>query len=386
MKHTRKLLALLVALLLVLSAVPVASAAGDPRAAGETITEAYLSKHYNTAVDKDFTFEFQAEQIKDGEGVVTEDATLTIDPIEFTDPSLTETNKQTSKLNFDTFPAAGHYIFKVTETGVTGGFSNTEYEKLIMSKAEYRVHVYVAEEEGQFVIKSITIDKIKDDAGEDVVEGTKVTDAGEDPTTNTFTFTNTYVYEAGHDGDPEDPKPDDYNTFGSLYIKKNVENKNEGGPDTQKDFSFTATFTFPAGTDEKTLDASANGEPITGKTHTFTLKHGESIKFTGLPVGTKIKLVEAGSPNYAGTAVVNFGSNRAESFGSSTAYNKELTVEPTVSLTENTNKAVVTNTYVYTPPIGVILNVLPFAVMLALAGGALALFLVLKRRNGDEEA
>ena len=44
MKHTRKLLALLVALLLVLSAVPVASA--DE----EYVTEAWLSKTYNAKV------------------------------------------------------------------------------------------------------------------------------------------------------------------------------------------------------------------------------------------------------------------------------------------------------------------------------------------------
>lgn len=48
------------------------------------------------------------------------------------------------------------------------------------------------------------------------------------------------------------------------------------------------------------------------------------------------------------------------------------------------NLVTVTNTGNYTPPTGVILNVLPYVLMVAIAGGMIVLFTVMKRRKAQD--
>ena len=175
-------------------------------AEGGKVTEAYVSKTYNTEVGKAEKFSFTATQVKAGAGIITTDANVTIPDISFT-AKQTGTTKQRAKVNFPTFQEAGEYEYTVTETQTADpAVTDGEHEKMIMSKAEYTMDVYVTENtEGSLVIDNIIVKKMKDDKGDDA-QGTKVTDIG-DTDTNGFNFTNNYVQEAGTGTNPTTPDP-----------------------------------------------------------------------------------------------------------------------------------------------------------------------------------
>ena len=349
-------------------------------AEGGKVTEAYVSKTYNTEVGKAEKFSFTATQVKAGTGIITTAANVTIPDISFT-AEQTGTTKQRAKVNFPTFTEAGEYEYTVTETQTADpAVADGEHEKMIMSKAEYTMDVYVKENtEGNLVIDNIIVKKMKDDKGDDA-QGTKVTDIG-DTDTNGFNFTNTYVQEAGTGTNPTTPDPD-YTNYGSLNVSKTID-ANGGTADTAKQFEFTATFKFPAGTDAATLGGvKGNGATITigqDGTYSFKLKTTESMKFTGVPVGTKIAVTESGTPNYKGSAAVVINGTTQDTV-TATKYGEAITVSEK-SLGQKKNTVDVTNTYNYVPTTGIIMNTLPYVLMIALCGVALIAFVGFKRRR-----
>ena len=349
-------------------------------AEGNKVTEAYVSKTYNTEVGKAETFSFTATQVKAGAGIITKDANVTIPDISFT-AEQTGTTKQRAKVNFPTFTEAGEYEYTVTETQTADpAVADGEHEKMIMSKAEYTMDVYVTENaEGNLVIDNIIVKKMRDEKGKDA-QGTKVADIG-DTETNGFNFTNTYVQEAGTGTNPTTPDPD-YTNYGSLNVSKTID-ANGGTADTAKQFDFTATFTFPAGTDATTLGGvKGNGAIIPigqDGTCSFKLKTTESMKFTGVPVGTKISVTESATPNYKGSAAVVINGTAQDTVTAS-KYDEEITVS-NKTLGKAKNTVDVTNTYNYVPTTGIIMNTLPYVLMIALCGVALIAFVGFKRRR-----
>ena len=349
-------------------------------AEGGKVTEAYVSKTYNTEVGKAEKFSFTATQVKAGTGIITTAANVTIPDISFT-AEQTGTTKKRAKVNFPTFTEAGEYEYTVTEAQTADpAVADGEHEKMIMSKAEYTMDVYVTENtEGNLVIDNIIVKKMKDDKGDDA-QGTKVTDIG-DTDTNGFNFTNTYVQEAGTGTNPTTPDPD-YTNYGSLNVSKTID-ANGGTADTAKQFDFTATFKFPAGTDAATLGGvKGNGATITigqDGTYSFKLKTTESMKFTGVPVGTKIAVTESGTPNYKGSAAVVINGTTKDTV-TATKYGEAITVSEK-SLGQKKNTVDVTNTYNYVPTTGIIMNTLPYVLMIALCGVALIAFVGFKRRR-----
>lgn len=349
-------------------------------AEGDKVTEAYVSKTYNREVGKAEKFSFTATQVKKGTGIITADAAVTISDISFTADEAKPT-KQRAKVNFPTFTEAGEYEYTVTETQKADpAVADGEHEKMIMSKAEYTMDVYVTENtEGNLVIDNIIVKKMKDDKGYDA-QGTKVTNIG-DTDTNGFNFTNTYVQEAGTGTNPTTPDPD-YTNYGSLNVSKKID-ANGGTADTAKQFDFTATFKFPAGTDAATLGGvKGNGATITiGQegTYSFKLKTTESMKFTGVPVGTKIAVTESGTANYKGSAAVVINGTTQDTV-TANKYGEAITVSDK-SLGQKKNTVDVTNTYNYVPTTGIIMNTLPYVLMIALCGVALIAFVGFKRRR-----
>lgn len=377
-KFTKKMLAIVAAAAMTMGlAMPAfASEAGT----GETkVTEAYISKTYNTEVGKAFNFSFTVTQDKTSEGVITVDHSITIPEISFTETETGSTTKCSTAINFGTFEQAGKYEYTVKEGTSTPSITDSEHEKLIMSKAEYKMDVYVVEDNGAFKIDNIIVNKTKNDKG-DAAEG-KV-DIGSDPTTNGFRFENTYVQEAGTGTNPETPDPA-YNDDGSLKVSKEIVMANREAADAEKQFDFTATFTFPTGTDAKTLGGvKANGNDITltaENTYTFKLKHNENAKFTGLPVGTKISVTEAATPNYKGSAKVTINGAVVDTV-TATKYNDKITVSDK-KLGQKKNAVDVTNEYNNVPTTGIIMNTLPYVLMVALCGVALVAFVASKRRK-----
>lgn len=344
-------------------------------------TEAWITKTYNTEVGKAETFSFTATQVKTKTGIIKTDAPVTIPTISFTEENI-GTTKQRVQVTFPTYQEAGKYEYTVKESDtITPTVANGEHEKMIMSQAEYTMDVYVSNVGNGCEISNIIVNKKKDDKGETPTGTTGKVDIS-NTDKNGFKFTNTYVQEAGTGIDPTNPDSD-YTTYGSLDVSKIIKTDAADTADTNKEFEFTANFTFPNGTDGTTLGAKAtigdSTTSITGTSHTFKLKHGQNVKFTGLPVGTKISVTESATPNYKGSAEVVIN-NETKQAVAETKYNEALTVSDK-TLGQNKNTVDVTNTYNYVPATGIIMNTLPYVLMIALCGAALMAFVAFKRRR-----
>lgn len=335
------------------------------------VTEAYISKTFNTEVGKAETFSFQATQV----GGNSEN--VTIPDISFTD-SETGTTTRRAKVLFPSWTDAGKYEYTVTESAASPAIPDGEHQKMIMSKAEYTMDVYVSNAGNGFEISNIIVNKKKDDKGTAATGKVDISDTKN----NGFNFTNTYVQEAGTGIDPTNPDPT-YNTDGSLNVTKAINANGATTVDTDKDFDFTATFTFPTGTDASTLGGvkDADGNIITIKqdgTYTFKLKADKNMKFTGVPVGTQISVTESATPNYRGSAESVFNGQQRTKVEAG-KYNEAITV--TDKLGQKQNKVDVTNTYNYVPTTGIIMNNLPYVLMITLCGAALMAFVAFKRRS-----
>lgn len=346
---------------------------------GGKTTEAWITKTYYTEVGKAEKFSFTAEQVKTGTGIITTDAAVTMPEISFTDTE-TGTISKRGQITFPTYPEAGKYEYTVTETQTADPIvANSEHEKMIMSQAEYKMDVYVTDGATGTEISNIVVNKVKDDAGQ---TATGKVDIG-NTDTNRFNFTNTYVQEAGTGTDPTNPDPI-YNQFGSLNVSKKIVNANGTATTPDDEFAFTATFAFPKGTDANTLGGiKANGGDVTlaeGGTYTFHLKANKNMKFTGVPVGTTITVKESAAKNYKGSAEITINGTKLTSVAE-TSYNTELTAVRSQKLGQKQNIVDVTNTYNDVPVTGIIMNTLPYVLMIALCGVALIAFVGFKRRR-----
>ena len=333
------------------------------------VTEAYISKTFNTVVGKNETFSFKAKP------VTGNTAEVTIPNISFTDSETGSTTKR-AKVSFPEWPDAGKYEYTVTETAATPAITG-EHQKMIMSQAEYTMDVYVTNGDSGLEIANIIVNKTKDDKGTSATGKVDITDTDK----NGFNFTNTYAQEAGTGTDPTNPDST-YIEDGSLNVTKKI-NANGGTLDTKKAFVFTATFTFPKGTDATTLGGvkGADGNNIQigeDGTYKFTLTANGNMKFTGVPVGTQISVVESATPNYKGSAESVFNGQKQTPVEAS-KYNTAFHVANTLG--QKQNKVDVTNTYDYVPTTGIIMNTLPYVLMIALCGAALIAFVAFKRRR-----
>ena len=350
-------------------------------AGGETkkVTQAYISKTYNTEVGKAMKFNFTAEQDTKGTDLVKSTVACTIPSISFTENETGTTKQVSEAIKFDPFKEAGKYEYTVKETTSEPAITDSNLEKLIMSKAEYKMTVYVVEDpENTFKVDQIVVNRTKNDKGDGA---TGKVDISGDKDKNTFNFVNTYVQEAGTGPDPTKPDPT-YTDNGALKVSKTIAAP-EGSIDSSATFNFTATFAFPEGTDATTLGGvKGNGADVTltEGVYKFTLKHRDKMKFTGLPVGTTITVKETGAANYKGSASVVLNGATATTVAAG-KYHEDLTAVNGGKLGQKTNTVDVTNTYDYVPTTGIIMNTLPYVLMIALCGAALFGFVAFKRRR-----
>ena len=352
--------------------------------------EAYIKKTYNTEVKKPMEFTFTATQVKTGDYIVTKDLTCTIPSIKFeTSDFASEAGtytKLSEKITFGTLEEAGKYEYNVTETASDPAISTTSgHEKLIMSGAEYKMDVYVVEKAGKLEIDKILVNKTKNDQGTSDSETGKV-DIGGNVGSNGFNFTNTYAQEAGTGTDPTTPGTD-YTDNGALKVSKTVfQNvKDTEATIPSEKFDFTVKFDFPKGTDETTLggvkDQNGHEVAITAGETNFQLGNGENMKFTGLPVGTKITVTEAAKANYKASAKVTLNGVAQTPDVAASKYNAPLTAVDRQKLGQEKNTVDVTNRYNNVPTTGIIMNTLPYVLMIALCGAALFGFVAFKRRR-----
>ena len=309
----------------------------------------------------------------------------------------------------DDFPRAGVYVYTVTETN--GGTPNIDY-----SEAEYEMYVYVT---NNTAMTGLEIDnvgfRIVANDGIKITTDSLPTAVVADPTTGTNStnakaapiFTNKY-----------NPPVD-------LEVQKTVV-----GPfaDTTRDFIYTLVINRPQttanldgnktyiGTIYEGSVATADTVMVTfigiatqgivttsntkAGTGEFLLKHGQTLDFLdglpeagvreGLPAGSTYTLTEAGTAGY--TASVEIW-NAEATMSSSTetlpgTLNTTLTISQTtaggvraLTLGDAVNRTEWTNTYQTISPTGILINNLPYILLIVVAIGGFAGYIVSKRRQ-----
>ena len=240
------------------------------------------------------------------------------------------------------FPHAGEYVYKVEET-------TTGTDNLTVDTSEYTVHIYVANNGTGLKFDGITVEK----------DGEKVDPTKEGNTTG-FNFDNKYKEEI------EDTEN------GALTIKKTIDG---AYGDKTKEFPITVTLTLPSLATKNDV-AVAEGE-IKGEAPTLTvsanLANNGTIKFTKLPAGTTFKVEEDQDAEYTGRVSGDLVETKEFAKGaavSATSAGPVVEAGKTVTLT-NTRENVI--------PTGVIINNLPYMLMVAIAVAGVA-YMQLKKR------
>ncbi|MDD3369873.1 MAG: hypothetical protein PHP50_13505 [Lachnospiraceae bacterium] len=385
-----KVLGMAMALGLVMgTGVPVMAAGEVMEGTEAAPADAYLTKELQVAEGvtvPSATFSFKFEQVREDGGAPTAEMPA------ITDKNISYTNADTAVpdasglkkikkisgkiLDGVTFTHAGEYEYKVTEVQtITGHTLDADNETMQFSKAEYKMRVIVnnkADGSGVYV-KYVVVDRVLNDAG--TAEAAKV-NPGDEVTANTFMFTNVFTRE-GSLLDGKNP----------LEINKTVTG---AAGDKTKEFDFSLTLT-KSPTESATVTeypavitrADGTTENVTvpvGAAFTFKLKHGDTLSFGNtttypgtLPAGTRYTVTETGVNGYTTSAKVK------ENGGTETTIDNVTVTNKLVG--DHENYAKYTNDKSVTPPTGIIINNLPFILLIGFAMGAFALFIVAKRRR-----
>ena len=248
------------------------------------------------------------------------------------------------RITFGEFPHAGEYQYHVKETA--DPYDTASGEVMTYSTEAYTMHVYVINtENGGTEVEKITASNT---AGDKVSE---------------MNFENIYIKNNA-----------------SLTISKTTAGKNA---DRTKDFAFTLTFTKSGTATDDTYEGMIGNEKVefkAGVAKTFELHHGEKIVFTNIPAGTRYAVTETGSAYYTpsvevfenGVKTVDTKAVKGQSLSSAEAGATNL-------VGEGNNSAVFTNTFDDVPITGIILENLPFTILIGAAAMLLAMGTFVKR-------
>lgn len=239
---------------------------------------------------------------------------------------------------------AGEYVYTVTESK-ENPISNVTYDN-----TSYRLRVYVINGTNGLKIEKITAEKAN-------VKTAKIL------------FTNTY---AKNDA--------------TLTIEKKTTGKYAN---KTKEFNFEITFTKSPMSDKRTFTGNIGSEPvecIAGTPKSFTLADGEQLVFSNLPVGTTYVVEELDALD-GYTPSVTVVENRTTTVNRTAAQEgdaldtlKEGGKKNLVG--EYENKVTFTNTHKGgVVPTGILMNNLPFILLVAVAIVAFVSLAVIKRRR-----
>lgn len=237
---------------------------------------------------------------------------------------------------------AGEYVYTVTEK--QENMPNVTYDT-----SSYTLRVYVIN-------------------GTNGLEIEKITAQGATGKTDKILFTNTY---AKNDA--------------TLTIEKNTEGDYA---DKTRKFDFEITFTKSPMSDQTTFTGTIGAQSVectAGQTKTFKLADGEQLVFNNLPVGTTYMVKElAATDGY--TPKVTVIENQTTTVTNKTVQETEALDtlkenEKNNLVGENENKVTFTNTYKDVAVTGIVMNNLPFILLVAVAIVAFVSLAVIKRRR-----
>ena len=161
--------------------------------------------------------------------------------------------------------------------------------------------------------------------------------------------------------------------------------------DLEEEFTFQMTITNAEIDPEKITWTNTSRTPSTGNLvdlasgsgYEFKLKNGEHIVFSGIPAGANVTVTETDAGDYKTTVKVSDTPTEAVALAAETGSGDTKSGSVTISATAQTiaftnEKEIPVNT-------GVILDTLPYVLMLIAVGGGVVAFFLRKRHHDDEE-
>lgn len=252
------------------------------------------------------------------------------------------------------FPHAGEYLYTIKETD-----EHKQYPDITYSGEEYTIRVRVKNTTGNNLeIASVTANKnAENDADKNQNKVSEIA------------FTNTYAKN------------------NSLTIEKNTTGD---FADKTKKFNFTITFTKKAeddaaeymgkiGTQEKACTA--------GKPQAFQLANGEKLVFENIPVGTRYVVEEAGDKD-GYTPSVTVTENGSVQQRKTAEETQGISSAPDTGkdslVGEGENKVVFENNYQEIAMTGIVMNNLPFILLVAVAAAAIGIMIIMKKKTSGK--
>lgn len=201
--------------------------------------------------------------------------------------------------------------------------------------------------------------------GTDSLNGAKAELGTLEQNSNTVEFTNTYNVP----------------NLKSMTIQKKVTG---AFGERTKEFAFSVELTDKAGAKVTGWNHTSTNANVTDLS-SFKLTHGQSVELKDIPIGTTITVTETDADDYK-TSATNYKVNPDKKFiyevvnENGTAVLKSKDNNQTVT----DNAITVTNNFDGTPDTGVLLDTLPYLILLAVAVAGGVLVVVRKRKHRDE--
>ena len=337
-----------------------------------------------------FTFTFTPKNGNSNNGVPYEtinasngqiaDKTINYSERDVLQPNQTSIKKETGNIFANvTYTHAGEYVYTVAEKQNDGWRAiqrgDDAIDSMTYDNRSYEMHVIVKNKSTSGVYISSVYFK-----QETTGATAKVKPSEKGPTYKYDLFTNIYRKNAGKITDPNHPHPNNphlakFNPkVDSLVIKKVVSG---GTADKSKDFTFKLTFTKASTEDRTSIVGKIGNVSKTfeyGKETIITLHHDQFLVFDTIPAGTRYKLVETGSQGYTASAAYWENGVSKTQAGRISA---DLT-QDSILVGEKRNENTITNSVQDVTPTGLLIDNLPFILMIGLG---LAGFVVLSKKR-----
>jgi len=383
-KLSRVLVLVLYAVMVLAMSASVFAGVNDYTGTKNTGNTIKLTKEFQVPEGVDVptdAFAFTATPVTTGDEVdlvttASDYPTLTFTDITFGNGDRAKASDETlvkqSNVDLSTlsFPRAGLYEWTITES--------TEDSTKIDANANsdtYKLRVYVKNGTSGREISTITIeDKAgnKIDGGLTDKDETVDTDQDGDKTNdgNDFRFVNKYIPQdvTTNPTDPDTPN-DPSDDTGAFKLTKTTSGE---FADKTHEFEFTVTVTFPAGVD-------ASKYPITGLTDgKVKLADGGTWTIAKLPEGTKITVSEEATAHYT-PSYTGKHTQAGQAVDLTVAQAQEgeaLAVPGNIIVGAKGANVAYTNTFDDTDvtPTGIIINNLPYVLLIGIALGGIVLF------------
>ncbi len=281
-----------------------------------------------------------------------------------------------------TYENAGEYVYTVSEeqTGWTALANNID--TLTFDTKTYEMHVFVKNKSqgtGTYISNVYFVDTTAGSTTAATAKKAGNAEPGTEGGTKVYKydlFKNKYTKKAGKTGDsPSTINPN----ADALTITKKVAG---GLASKTKNFTFKLTFKAASTDETGTYTGTKGSEQIQFTKDVekeFTLHDGESLVFADLPAGTKYTLKEEGTSGYTPSSA--YKENGTLKNGSTGTQSQAYTVAD-VLIGEKENNNIVTNTLPEVTPTGLLIDNLPFIIMIGL--GLFGFILVAKRRREAE--